>query len=40
MFDLRSDTVTKPTKEIIKSAIDAELGDDEYGEINSKQARR
>ena len=32
MFDLRSDTVTKPTKEIIKSAIDAELGDDEYGE--------
>ena len=30
MFDLRSDTVTKPSKEIIESAITAELGDDEY----------
>ena len=30
MFDLRSDTVTKPSKEVIESAITAELGDDEY----------
>ena len=30
MFDLRSDTVTKPSKEILESALDAELGDDEY----------
>jgi len=30
MFDLRSDTVTKPTKEILESAFNAELGDDEY----------
>ena len=30
MFDLRSDTVTKPTKEVLQSALDAELGDDEY----------
>ena len=30
MYDLRSDTVTKPSKEVIQSALDAELGDDEY----------
>ena len=30
MYDLRSDTVTKPSTEVIKSALDAELGDDEY----------
>ena len=30
MFDLRSDTVTKPSKEILESAFNAELGDDEY----------
>ena len=32
MFDLRSDTVTKPNKDIISTALIAELGDDEYGE--------
>ena len=32
MFDLRSDTVTKPSKDIISSALTAELGDDEYSE--------
>ena len=32
MFDLRSDTVTKPSKEILESVLDAELGDDEYME--------
>ena len=30
MYDLRSDTVTKPSKEVLQSALDAELGDDEY----------
>ena len=30
MYDLRSDTVTKPSKEVLMSALDAELGDDEY----------
>jgi len=32
MFDLRSDTVTKPNKDIISTALTAELGDDEYAE--------
>ena len=32
MIDLRSDTVTKPDKDILKEALNAELGDDEYGE--------
>ncbi len=32
MFDLRSDTVTKPSKDILKTALNAELGDDEYKE--------
>ena len=32
MIDLRSDTVTKPDKDILQEALDAELGDDEYGE--------
>jgi dTDP-4-amino-4,6-dideoxygalactose transaminase len=32
MIDLRSDTVTKPDKDILQEAIVAELGDDEYGE--------
>ena len=32
MIDLRSDTVTKPDKSIIEEALEAELGDDEYGE--------
>ena len=30
MYDLRSDTVTKPSKEVLESALHAELGDDEY----------
>ena len=30
MYDLRSDTVTKPSKEVLESALYAELGDDEY----------
>ena len=32
LIDLRSDTVTKPDKKIIEQALDADLGDDEYGE--------
>ena len=32
LIDLRSDTVTKPDKNIIEEALQAELGDDEYGE--------
>lgn len=32
MIDLRSDTVTKPDKDILQEALEAELGDDEYGE--------
>ena len=32
MIDLRSDTVTKPDKDILEEALNAELGDDEYGE--------
>ena len=31
LIDLRSDTVTKPDKNIIEEALLAELGDDEYG---------
>jgi len=32
MIDLRSDTVTKPSKEMLKAMHDAELGDDVYKE--------
>ncbi len=32
MFDLRSDTVTKPSKEMLKAMFDAEVGDDVFGE--------
>lgn len=32
MIDLRSDTVTKPSKEMRKAMYDAEVGDDVYGE--------
>ncbi|MGD6874740.1 low-specificity L-threonine aldolase [Sutcliffiella horikoshii] len=32
MIDLRSDTVTKPTKEMRKASYEAEVGDDVYGE--------
>ena len=31
-IDLRSDTVTHPTKEMKKAMYDAELGDDVYGD--------
>ncbi|WP_404346412.1 low-specificity L-threonine aldolase [Sutcliffiella horikoshii] len=32
MIDVRSDTVTKPTKEMRKASYEAEVGDDVYGE--------
>lgn len=32
MIDLRSDTITKPTKEMIKAMASAEVGDDVFGE--------
>lgn len=32
MIDLRSDTVTKPTPEMLKAMFQAEVGDDVYGE--------
>lgn len=32
MIDLRSDTVTKPNELFLKEVLNAELGDDEYGE--------
>lgn len=32
MIDLRSDTVTKPTKEMREAALNARVGDDVYGE--------
>ena len=35
MIDLRSDTVTKPTKEMREAAYHAEVGDDVYGEDSS-----
>ena len=30
MIDIRSDTVTKPSKEMLEHIITAEVGDDEY----------
>ena len=32
MIDLRSDTVTKPTAEMRRAMMEAEVGDDVYGE--------
>src|SRR5947208_6420579 len=32
MIDLRSDTVTRPTPEMRRAMMDAEVGDDVYGE--------
>ncbi len=32
IIDLRSDTVTKPSKEMLEAILNAELGDDVYGE--------
>ncbi|MGL4209503.1 MAG: threonine aldolase family protein, partial [Candidatus Adiutrix sp.] len=31
-IDLRSDTVTKPTEEMLKAMVTAEVGDDVYGD--------
>ena len=31
-IDLRSDTVTHPTQEMLKAAISAPMGDDVYGD--------
>ena len=42
LIDLRSDTVTKPDKNIIEEALQAKLGDDEYGEdptVNNLQEK-
>lgn len=42
MIDLRSDTVTKPTKEMRRAMAEAEVGDDVYGEdptVNLLQER-
>src|SRR5919197_5510600 len=42
MIDLRSDTVTKPTPAMRRAMMDAEVGDDVYGEdptINRLQER-
>ena len=42
MIDLRSDTVTKPTPEMRRAMMDAEVGDDVYGEdptVNRLEAR-
>src|SRR6478736_5682952 len=38
LIDLRSDTVTKPTKEMMQSMMAAEVGDDVYGEDPSINA--
>ena len=32
MIDLRSDTVTKPSKDMLNQILEAEFGDDEYKE--------
>ena len=40
IVDLRSDTLTKPTKEMLQAMIEAEVGDDVFGEdptINALQ---
>jgi threonine aldolase len=42
VIDLRSDTVTKPTREMRRAMAEAEVGDDVYGEdptVNELQAR-
>ena len=30
MIDIRSDTVTKPSKEMLEVIVNSEVGDDEY----------
>ena len=40
MIDFRSDTVTKPSKEMLDSIVNARVGDDEYledPEVNELQ---
>ena len=32
MIDLRSDTVTKPTPQMLQAMMEAQVGDDVYGE--------
>ena len=32
MIDIRSDTVTKPSKEMLEVIVNSEVGDDEYKE--------
>lgn len=42
MIDLRSDTVTRPTKEMLKAMMNAEVGDDVFGEdptVNALQKK-
>ncbi|MEY3919275.1 MAG: hypothetical protein RLZ15_69 [Actinomycetota bacterium] len=42
MIDLRSDTVTKPTKEMLEAMVASPVGDDVYGDdpsINALEAR-
>lgn len=38
MIDLRSDTITKPTKEMLQTMMDAEVGDDVFGDDPSVNA--
>lgn len=42
VIDLRSDTITKPTKDMLQAMMEAEVGDDVYGEdsaVNSLERR-
>ena len=42
MIDLRSDTVTRPTKGMLEAIFSAKLGDDVYGEdpsVNELEAK-
>ena len=42
MIDLRSDTITRPTKEMLEAMISAEVGDDVFGEdpsVNELQSK-
>jgi len=42
MIDLRSDTITKPSQEMLRAMISADVGDDVFGEdptVNSLQSR-
>ena len=42
MIDLRSDTVTKPSKEMLAEMVSAQVGDDVYGDdptVNALQEK-